>query len=85
MTAGGCSVYSDRPAVCRKFECAYVANDWAEYLRPDKCGVMIANFGGVYAALRLFEKVDNRIMDQIKFMAKEYGLRIEGIDARVGA
>jgi len=83
LSCDGCQIYENRPKVCEKFECAYIANNWSDYLRPDKCGVLIANFSGVYGALRLRDNIDLRIMDQIKFMSKKYGLRIEGIDARV--
>lgn len=38
-----CSIYTTRPDLCRKYQCA-----WSEYLldedmRPDKCGVIVTN------------------------------------------
>jgi hypothetical protein len=37
----GCGVYQERPAVCRRFECAWIsAPNLPEALRPDRCGVM---------------------------------------------
>ena len=36
----GCSIYEDRPKVCKDFECAYLQAGNNIELRPDKCGVM---------------------------------------------
>ena len=43
--AGGCTIYEQRPASpCRSFVCAWLApgNPFPEELRPDRCGVIIA-------------------------------------------
>jgi hypothetical protein len=44
--AGGCTIYDQRPdSPCRSFVCAWLAPDspFPEPLRPDRCGVIIAN------------------------------------------
>jgi hypothetical protein len=43
---GGCTIYAERPASpCRSFVCAWLApgSPFPEELRPDRCGVIIAN------------------------------------------
>jgi hypothetical protein len=44
--AGGCTIYDERPdSPCRSFVCAWLAPDspFPDELRPDRCGVIIAN------------------------------------------
>ncbi len=44
--AGGCTIYSERPdSPCRSFVCAWMApaSPFPDALRPDLCGVIIAN------------------------------------------
>lgn len=44
--AGGCTIYSERPqSPCRSFVCAWMApaSPFPTALRPDLCGVIIAN------------------------------------------
>lgn len=36
-----CSIYKNRPDVCRNFECAWYQNFFPEWMRPDQCGVLI--------------------------------------------
>jgi len=39
----GCSIYMDRPPVCRRFRCAWLQEpSLPASLRPDRCGVMFA-------------------------------------------
>jgi len=35
----GCTVYADRPGVCRDYRCAWLFFRWAVEFRPDLCGV----------------------------------------------
>jgi Fe-S-cluster containining protein len=37
----GCRRYRRRPAACRDFRCAWLANRWDEHLRPDLLGVLV--------------------------------------------
>jgi hypothetical protein len=84
-TGGACGIHEERPQVCRGYECAYLANDWNESLRPDKCGVVINNTpGDGYVALRFRDDVSPEIMQQIKFIEKNYSIQIHGKDARAG-
>jgi hypothetical protein len=50
----GCAIYLERPAVCRRFQCAWLqAPNLPAGLRPDRCGVLFAMndspFGPGYA------------------------------------
>lgn len=55
-TAGGCSIYADRPAVCSGFMCLWLASQkmgaivhglqLPDAMRPDRCG-MIIDLNGV--------------------------------------
>jgi Fe-S-cluster containining protein len=39
----GCSIYLERPLVCRRFRCAWLQEpSLPASLRPDRCGVMFA-------------------------------------------
>lgn len=39
----GCSIYPERPPVCRRFQCAWLsAPNLPDALRPDRCGVMFS-------------------------------------------
>lgn len=41
LNQSGCGVYPDRPAVCSRFRCAWLANRaWPETWRPDKSGLL---------------------------------------------
>lgn len=43
LGAAGCAIYSERPAVCRRFQCAWLqAPNLPAGLRPDRCGVLFA-------------------------------------------
>lgn len=37
----GCAIYESRPESCRKYDCAWKKGELPDYMRPDKCGVMI--------------------------------------------
>lgn len=37
----GCMIYKSRPESCRKYECAWKKGELPDYMRPDRCGVMI--------------------------------------------
>ena len=40
-TGTGCSIYENRPAICRPFKCLWLAQEQLpDDLRPDRCGVM---------------------------------------------
>ena len=40
-TGKGCSIYEDRPAICRPFQCLWLQQEQIpDSLRPDRCGVM---------------------------------------------
>jgi hypothetical protein len=50
----GCEIYTERPPVCRRFECAWIsAPNLPAALRPDRCGVLFCTNdhpdGGGYA------------------------------------
>jgi hypothetical protein len=42
---GGCSIYAERPEVCRRFECSWVTDDgggWRDDERPDLLQTLVA-------------------------------------------
>ena len=81
----GCTIYRERPEVCARFECAWLAGNWRDELRPDRCGVMIyhdADKG--YQALMFVDpdQVNPLVMEQIDFLKIRYAVDVNGIDAR---
>lgn len=36
----GCTIHSDRPRICRTFDCVYIQDGYNKSLRPDKSGVI---------------------------------------------
>ncbi len=49
LTQRGCGQYSQRPQVCRRFECMYLSDGWGdrpggEVMRPDRCGLLVYGF-----------------------------------------
>ena len=42
LIKGLCSIYNDRPKMCRDYQCAWTQHLFDEDLRPDKCGLMIS-------------------------------------------
>jgi hypothetical protein len=42
-SAGGCGIYSDRPSVCRLYQCLWrLMKELPDEARPDKCGVVFS-------------------------------------------
>lgn len=78
----GCGIHLSKPKTCSEYECAYTRSNWNLKLRPDKCGVIIDLKDGGHKAYRLRDKVDPIIIKQIDFIQENYGIEIEGIDAR---
>lgn len=37
-----CTIYNERPNVCRKYQCAWSQGILDEDMRPDKCGIMVS-------------------------------------------
>ena len=41
LCQSGCSIYQQRPDICARFQCAWLANgDWPEEWRPDRSGLL---------------------------------------------
>ena len=41
LCKAGCVIYQDRPAICARFQCAWLANlDWPEEWRPEQSGLL---------------------------------------------
>lgn len=81
-TGKGCGIYKSRPIACMTYKCGYLANNWREELRPDKCGVIIDFRNGVVEAQRIKDEVDPIILEQIEFIEKTYGVKVKCVDAR---
>jgi len=42
VSGGGCSIYANRPQVCRDFECEWLTSrDLPRHFRPDRIGVIL--------------------------------------------
>ena len=42
---GGCTIYEDRPEICRNFQCMWLANpdnDYPAWLKPDVCNFVVS-------------------------------------------
>ena len=37
-----CTIYSDRPQVCQNYQCAWTQFVLPEWMKPNKCGVMVS-------------------------------------------
>lgn len=42
LTNGQCSIYSIRPEVCSFYECAWKQNLFADWMKPNECGVIVS-------------------------------------------
>lgn len=41
LTAAGCGIYAERPALCARFRCAWLADStWPDLWRPDRSGLL---------------------------------------------
>ncbi len=50
-TKEGCTIYADRPALCKTFVCQWLdTKEMGEELRPDKCGIIYHRAGGMLLA-----------------------------------
>ena len=37
-----CTIYKDRPRVCQNYQCAWTQHLFPEWMKPNKCGVLIS-------------------------------------------
>jgi hypothetical protein len=49
--SGCCMIYDDRPEVCLGFNCFWRAEEWPDWLRPDRCKVLFEALPGVETIL----------------------------------
>jgi len=72
---GKCLVYSFRPAVCRKFYCAWSQGLFPDWMRPDKTNVLISvqdwSKGQYLKVIACGFKIDNNIMNEVKKFSAE--------------
>ena len=52
----GCLIYESRPKSCRDFECAWLAGDMPDWMKPDKVHFMIEKLPNVPVVLAFPEK-----------------------------
>jgi hypothetical protein len=48
---GCCTIHPDRPDFCRGWHCFWRAENWPDWLRPDKCKVIFEALPGVVTIL----------------------------------
>ena len=51
-SCNNCTIYNDRPKVCKEYACMWVAGYGAEEDRPDRCGILIDSMLPFPGALR---------------------------------
>jgi len=88
---GGCSIYEDRPSVCRTWYCGWRKfPEVDESMRPDKCGLMIKHYERNSVSLMLIKGKSNRILWDKRTMnmickLREIGLSIStSVPTRTG-
>jgi Fe-S-cluster containining protein len=37
-----CTIYNDRPQVCRNYQCAWTQHLLPDWMKPNKCGVLVS-------------------------------------------
>jgi Fe-S-cluster containining protein len=71
-----CSIYDNRPKVCRDYQCAWTQNLFGEDMRPDKIGLMVSvekNENEQYfKVIEVWENVPQESYDRINFYAELY-------------
>ena len=75
---GKCLIYTDRPQVCKDYECAWFGQpDGHKSLRPDKCGVIFTLMPDDVIFVTVLKKMITRLIYlQIEDFKKQ-GYRIE--------
>lgn len=73
----GCSIYEDRPQVCKDYECAWLGQpNGHKPLRPDKCGAIFTKMPDNVIFVSVLNKMTYLIHLQIEDFKKQ-GYRIE--------
>lgn len=71
-----CTVYSIRPPVCRNYQCAWTQNILPEWMRPDKCGVLVSVENGkdkqYLKIIELTDCISPEVYDIIETFVKEH-------------
>lgn len=73
-----CSIYKNRPQVCRSFQCAWTQNLLDDDMRPDKCGIIVSieadEFGKQYfKVIETNDKSSFETLKRIDDITKELG------------
>lgn len=53
-----CNIYERRPKECTNFHCFWQAEEWYDWLRPDRCGVLFESLPGVETIMVSTDKSD---------------------------
>lgn len=70
-----CTIYEDRPAMCKNYQCAWSQHLFPEECRPDKIGIMVSVENGVdkqyLKFILLSENVPQQNIDLLLGYAKQ--------------
>lgn len=66
-----CTIYEDRPEVCRKYQCAWTQHLLPEWMKPNQCGLMVSvqdePSGKQYLkAIEIHKNVAENVYDELK-------------------
>jgi len=61
---GECTIYETRPQTCRNFNCLYIRDDLAEWLKPNKCGFIMYYSKELNNTVNIVQSKDFPINDQ---------------------
>jgi Fe-S-cluster containining protein len=72
----GCSVHKARPAVCKKYFCAWAQNLLSEEMRPDQCGVLASVENAENSQYLKLTFIDEKINTNMLEYFKEWSLKM---------
>ncbi len=59
----GCSIYNDRPNLCKRYECGFLKGYMPEEYRPSDCGVLMDYFKGKIRIILLIKDYDSKAVE----------------------
>lgn len=59
----GCSIYPERPAPCKQFDCAWLYGQGQGHHRPDRCGFLLSYMGVTARVQDVFPEREQSVED----------------------
>lgn len=71
LVNNACSIYNDRPKTCSYYQCAWSQKLLPEWMKPNKCNVMVSvevdtNQQQFLRVIEMNEFIDEKVYDEIK-------------------